>query len=85
MTGTPNRECQHTVTQGREGHCSGKSWCIACGALAFDVETQPCADCRHSQTLASGSICNHHLMAITPSMKACFSISEGTCFTARTD
>lgn len=74
--------CPHTVSQGREGEPSGKSWCVDCGAVALDIDPRQCGDCQHIAKVIGGHICRKHLMAVVPSMNVCFKPSEGSCFVA---
>lgn len=73
-------ECPHTVSQGREGEPSGKSWCVACGELSLDVETRQCGDCHHFFQSVGYAGCHKHLMAVTRTMHACFRPKDGTCW-----
>ena len=73
-------ECKHTITQGRKGERG--SWCMACGVKVYDVDERPCKDCAHSSKLWGGTICNKHLMSVTPDMHVTFKIADGTCWKA---
>lgn len=79
MTGT----CRHTITQGRKGERG--SWCVACGAKVYDVDERQCKDCAHSSKLWDGTICNKHLMRVTPDMNVTFKIADGSCWTPAPD
>ena len=75
-------DCAHTWTQGRKGERG--SWCCACSVKVYDVDERQCRDCTHSQKLLVGqTICNKHLMFVTPSMNVTFKIADGTCWAAR--
>ena len=73
-------ECKHTMTQGRKGERG--SWCMACEVKVYDVDERKCQDCTHSQKLRDGTICNKHLMSVTPDMNVTFKIADGTCWEA---
>lgn len=74
--------CQHTWTQGRKGERG--SWCCGCGIKVYDVDPRQCQDCAHCIKLLSGTICNRHLMRVSPDMNVTFKIAEGSCWTAKT-
>jgi hypothetical protein len=74
-------KCQHTVTQGKDGKLG--SWCVACGAKAWEVDDRECQHCAHAKKLIGGWICNRHLMAISPSMHVTFSIEKGSCWESK--
>jgi hypothetical protein len=74
-------ECKHTMTQGREGERG--LWCCACGVKVYDVDEHQCQDCTHSRKLWDGTICNKHLMRVTPDMHVTFKIADGSCWAAR--
>ena len=76
--------CNHTVTQGREGH-RGSSWCVACGEKVSEVDSRECQGCGFSRKLLTGWVCKKHLMAISPDMHVTFNISEGTCWEASSE
>ena len=57
--------------------------CAACGSKVYDVDERQCQDCTHSRKLWDGTICNKHLMRVTPDMNVTFQIADGTCWTAR--
>jgi len=78
-------ECRHTVTRGREGEPSGRSWCVSCGDLVLDVHTRPCGECAHFRRLSTASICTKKLMAVSAEMRVCFYVKpeasrHGLCF-----
>ena len=74
--------CTHTITSGRKGERG--SWCESCHIKVYDVDPRPCSGCSHYQRLlVGGSICNKHLMRVTPDMNVTFKITEGTCWTAK--
>ena len=77
----PLVECQHPWTQGRKGECG--LWCGVCGVKVYDVDERQCQDCTHSRKLLDGTICNKHLMRVTPDMNVTFKIAEGSCWAAR--
>lgn len=74
-------KCQHTTTQGRKGERG--SWCMGCGVKVYDVDGRQCQDCAHSRKLWDGTICNKHLMRVTPDMNVTFKIANGSCWEAR--
>jgi hypothetical protein len=71
-------DCQHTVTQGREGETG--SWCVACGIKVWAVDERECGDCLHHARLLNGSVCQRHLMVVVPSMHVTYCIADGTCW-----
>lgn len=73
--------CERGITQGRKGERG--SWCVACGLKIYDVDDRQCKDCRHSQKLLDGTICNKHLMRVAPDMNVTFRIVDGSCWEAR--
>jgi hypothetical protein len=75
--------CTHMTTQGRQGERG--SWCCACGIKVYAVDERTCDGCAHAQHLIGGWICNRHLMTIVPNMHVTYRISEGSCWTGRTE
>jgi len=73
--------CRHIMSQGREGEKG--SWCCACGVKVLDVEARQCSDCKQSQTIWGRTICNRHMMYVTPDMHVTFKVSEGSCWEAK--
>jgi hypothetical protein len=72
--------CNHPWTQGRKGERG--SWCSDCGVKVYEVDNRVCGDCAHSSKLfVGGTICNKHLMRVTPDMNVTFKLADGTCWT----
>jgi hypothetical protein len=79
--------CPHTITLGREGEPSGRSYCACCGALVLQVHTRPCGECHHFRRLTDFPICRKLLMAVTASMHVTYWVDpdpargrHGLCF-----
>lgn len=90
MTAT---QCDHTVTQGREGEES--SYCMACGIEVMAVHDRPCGECRHFRLDIGARVmgtCGPNLMTVTSNMRVSYYVDglanalegrPGLCFEER--
>ena len=70
-------ECKHSVCMRREGEPSGRSWCVDCGELIFDIAPpeETCGACRHFNPRTN--ICTAIMMGATASLRVTYRVEHG--------